>query len=188
MKVLVLCEYSGIVSQAFRAKGHDVTSCDIIPSLSSGNHHIGDALEFARSQTADLIIAHPPCTFLCKAQFGLAARQVGRYFNQIKAAQFVRQIYSLDCPRICVENPVGWLNKNWLYPAQIIYPYNFGDPYRKDVCLWLKGLPPLISTCVNPVRKSMSNHVNGRMSQAQKSKIKSRFFIGVADAMAQQWS
>jgi site-specific DNA-cytosine methylase len=187
MKVAVLCEYSRIVSQAFEARGHDVTSCDIIPSDVPGKHHIGDAIAFARSEKFDLIIAHPPCTFLCKAQFSRHAHDKTRFFKTLSAAQFVRQIMSLDCPMICVENPIGYLNNNFRKPDQIIYPWWFGDKHSKDIALWLKGLPPLMATCHSTQRVPVSNHVNGRMSQEQKSKIKSKFFPAIAEAMAKQW-
>lgn len=187
MKVLVICERSRIVASAFEALGHTVWSCDLSPADSPGLHHVGDGLAFARSQNWDLIIAHPPCTFLAKAQMWRINREAGRYFEQLKAAQFCRQIMSLDCPRVCFENPVGWLNNNYRKPDQIVYPWWFGDPHSKELCLWLKGLPPLLATCHHYKRIPVANHVNGRMSQAQKSVIKSKFFPLVAQAMAQQW-
>jgi len=187
--VLVACEYSGIVSQAFYDAGHNVLSCDILPSDNFHNHFTGNIFDVPGINvpgTFDLMIGFPPCTYLCKAQM-FRLLEYERRIKFIEAMAFVKSLYSLPINQICIENPVGALNNNWKKPAQIIYPYNFGDPYRKDICLWLKNLPPLINMVQSPGRKSVSNHVNGRMSQDQKSKIKSKFFPGVATAMALQW-
>jgi hypothetical protein len=186
MKVLVGFEYSGIVAQAFRNYGHDAWSCDIITGNFPEFHIQKDFFKVVSSGVWDLIIAHPPCTYLCKAQFG-RKYEPGRAEKTKLAAELVQRIYNLNVPRLAIENPVGWLNNNWRKPDQIIYPYNFGDIHRKDICLWLKNLPPLISTCVSIKRIPVANHVNGQMSSAVKSKIKSKFFPLVADAMAVQW-
>lgn len=188
MKVLVGCEYSGVVSQAFLKKGHDVTSCDILPSESLGHkHYQGNILDIIDYHW-DLIIAHPPCTYLCNAGQNWINREPGRKDKMYEAIEFVKRIYNSNCKHICIENPKGVLSRLFCPPAQIVYPFYFGDPYRKDICLWLKNLPPLLSTIYSSKRKSMHNHVNGRMSQAEKSKIKSKFFPGVAAAMADQWN
>jgi hypothetical protein len=102
--------------------------------------------------------------------------------------EFVNRVYNCNIKHIAIENPKGILSTQWLAPSMIIYPWQFGDPYRKDICLWTRNLPPLISTVYSTKRRSVTNHVNSRMSQALKSKIKSRFFKGVATAMANQWN
>lgn len=187
MKVLVACEYSATVKTAFLAKGHDVTSCDLLPCVTRKNHYQGDVFDII-NEDWDLIIAHPPCTYLCNAQ--LFRCKPGSIFfeEQQKAIAFVRGLFSNKCPRIAIENPKGILSRLFMPPSQIIYPWYFGDKHSKDICLWLKGLPPLISTCYHTKRIPMQNHVNSRMSQALKSSIKSKFFPLVAEAMANQWS
>jgi len=188
MKVLIACEYSGIVRDAFTSTGHNAISCDLIESTSPGQHIIGDAIEIIYSESWDMIIAHPPCTFLCKAQIWRCLQDKERMKLQVKAIEFVKLIYNSKCALIAIENPIGALTKGFKPPDQIIYPWYFGDPHTKEICLWLKGLPPLISTVYSTKRQPISNHTNGRMSPGQKSKIRSRFFPLVAQAMANQWN
>lgn len=187
MNVLVGCEYSGIVSDAFRAAGHVVTSCDLIPAMSAGHHVIGDVRDLLNNGY-DLGIFFPPCTYLAKCQIQLLVHESGRLNKCMDAIKFVKQLYYSPIPQICIENPVGVIPRYWKPYDQIISPHLFGSAYRKETCLWLKNLPPLMFTCFNPTFKSVSNHVNGRMSQAEKSKIKSKFFPEIAQAMATQWS
>lgn len=187
MRVLVGCEYSGVVSQAFRAKGHSVMSCDWLPSDVPGEHYVGDVFDVI-NKGFDLAVFHPPCTYLCNAGLHLCRGNKERSWKQLQAIDFVHRLYNCSIPMVAIENPKGILSTIWQPASQIIYPSMFGSVYRKDICLWLKNLPPLISTCYNTKRKSISNHVNSRMSQEQKSKIKSRFFPEVAAAMANQWS
>lgn len=189
MKVLVACEESQVVTKAFRSLGHEAYSNDIY-ECSGGHpewHIVGDARDIVLGSW-DIIIAHPPCTFLCKAQLWRCVPGTDRYIEQRKAIDFVKELYNAPCPQVAIENPIGCLSREWRRYDQLIYPYQFGDPYRKDICLWLKGLPRLDLGTESPIRKSVSNHVNSRMSQVQKSRIKSRFFPGVAKAMAEQWS
>lgn len=186
-KVLVLCEYSGIVRDAFNVPGISALSVDLLPTESPGKHIIANAREILYSDTWDCIIAHPPCTFLAKAQM-FRTMSSGYYYSEtLKAWNFVRCIFNHPCPLIAIENPIGWLNTYWFPPSQITNARNFGSCYIKDICLWLKGLPPLISTCYNYSNKKVRNHVNSRMSKELKNKIKSRFFPEVAQAMYQQW-
>ena len=190
LKILIACEYSGIVSQAFAAKGHKTLSVDLLPAEHSLPHFQGSVFDvpgIMSPGTFDLMIAHPPCTYLCRAQAHLLVSP-DRMQKHYEAIDFVRRLIELPIDMIAIENPIGYLSKAIRPPEQIIYPWQFGDPYRKDVCLWLKNLPPLLHTEYSSGRKSMSNHVNSRMSQALKSKIKSRFFKGIAVAMANQWS
>lgn len=188
MKVLVACEFSGIVAKAFRVKGHEAYSCDIIPGDIPEFHLQIDLFKAVSWLKPDLLIAHPPCTYLCKAQIWRIKNNEDRAVKMLDALWFVKQIWNLQVKHICIENPIGLLPKLIGTASQIIYPWWFGDKHSKDICLWLKNLPPLIATCYNTQRIPVSNHVNGRMSQAQKSHIKSKFFPLVADAMATQWS
>lgn len=188
MEVLVACEYSGIVRDAFTRAGHYAMSCDFEPTMSAGNHYQGDVFDIIDLRKWDLLIAHPPCTFLCRAQMFKCVPGSPRFISQVSAIDFVRRLSAADIDKICIENPIGILSTVFRKPEQIVYPWQFGDPYRKDICLWLKNLPPLLPTTLSPGRKSVSNHVNSRMSQAVKTKIKSKFFVGVAEAMASQWS
>lgn len=186
MKVLVGCEYSGIVSEAFRRKGHDVTSCDLKDSVSPSKHYKGNVFDIIDSGF-DLGIFHPPCTFLCKGQFHLLNKSQERTEKMFEAIDFIKKIYNSNIEKIAIENPIGIIPKYWRSYDQLIYAYQFGDPHSKDICFWLKNLPPLICTCFNPKKQPVKNHTNGRMSQEQKSHIKSKFFPLVAAEMANQW-
>ena len=157
MKVLVACEYSGRVRDAFIAQGHDAMSCDILPTDSPGPHYQGDIRDVIGGGW-DLMIAHPPCTYLTIAAewaykdeqkkrikpgtlIGAARRQARE-----EAIEFVMMLADADIPRIVIENPVGVLSSRWRKPDQFIQPYEFGDDASKKTCLWLKGLPPLRPT------------------------------------------
>lgn len=188
MKILIGCEYSGIVSQAFTDKGHYVLSCDLEPSDSFHNHYQGDIFKAINFKKWDMLICFPPCTYLAKCQFQRAYTSPVRYLKSIEASEFVHRLYYSDIPMVAIENPIGMLPKLWRNYDQLIYSDWFGDVHRKDICLWLKNLPPLIATKYNVTRKPVANHTNSRMSQALKSKIKSKFFPSVAEAMATQWS
>jgi hypothetical protein len=188
MNILVACEYSNIVSSAFRTKGHSVLSCDLFPSLNSDEHYIGYVQDIIDSEAWDMLIAFPPCTFLAKAQIFQLYLDPGRVRKCLQAVYFVDYLMSARIKRICVENPIGILSRVFRPPSQIISPHFFGSPYSKEICLWLKNLPPLIYGCQSSGRKKVSNHCNSRMSQNLKSHIKSKFFPEVAEAMANQWT
>ncbi len=188
MRVAVVCEKSNVVAGAFRALGHSVTSFDILPNEVSQDHHIlGDARLSLVPGSFDMLIGFPPCTYLCRPQIWRLSRDPARYLKSLDAAQFVRWLWSLPIPSMAIENPPGILPRMWRPYDDLIHPYMFGAPHFKEYCLWLRGLPPLIRGPVSLVRKSLMNKVNGRMSQAQKAVIKSRFFPQVAEAMAIQW-
>lgn len=190
MKVLVACEYSAIVRSAFMRKGHNAWSCDILETDVPGQHIKGDVLNVI-NQGWDLIIAHPPCTFLAKAGLHKLINNPERQQKQKEAIEFVKAIYNSNATYVAIENPMGALTEVWQRPTQIVYPWYFGEPYSKDICLWLKNLPPLKYdySIEKPAKlKNVKNHVNSRMSQELKAKIKSRFFHSVAEAMAEQWS
>jgi len=201
MKVLVACEFSGIVREAFREKGHDVWSCDLLPSEIPGQHIQGNVLEILEDGWWDLMIAHPPCTYLSRA-----ANRVwnipGREEKRREAMQFFMALVNAPIERICVENPVGFPNTEYRKPDQIIHPYYFGCAEKKRTCLWLKGLPKLIyenedtlfskrtSVVVFPARISKNGKkywFSEAISGKKKSKERSRTFRAIAKAMAEQW-
>ena len=203
MKILVACEYSGIVRDAFTAQGHDAWSCDILPTESEGNHIQDDILNHL-NKNWDMMIAHPPCTYLSNAgnrwfdeeKYGEQARE--RKELRLESMEFVKKLYDNNIPRICIENPVGFLNSNWKKPDQIIHPYHFGDTESKRTCLWLKNLQPLKHTnVVKP--KIYAYHKRGKHKgnpiyfheyqprTKDRAKIRSKFWKGIAKAMANQW-
>ncbi len=188
MKVLVACEFSGIVRDAFIAKGHDAISCDLLPTEKPGPHIQGDVLEIF-DDGWDLMIAHPPCTYLCRhrarwnEQKDEILRQQGREF-------FMRML-NAPINKICVENPVPLRKSNLPQYTQIIQPYQFGHDYSKRTCLWLKELPELKPT--KEVELTYYTTPNGHKFTRgwyftpRNSKDRSRTFQGIADAMAEQW-
>ena len=192
MKVLVACEYSGVVREAFAKKGHDSWSCDLLPTDQPSDKHIqGDVLEVI-NRGWDLIIAHPPCTHLSLsgAKYWAEKRADGR---QQKAIKFVEDIWDAEnCPRICIENPVGALTKHSKLGKASVYiqPYEFGHAEQKRTGLWLKGLPKLKGTKFIDV-KGLPNKERHRLHWLPPSKdrwkIRSTTFQGIADAMADQW-
>ncbi len=214
MRVLVACEESQRVCVAFRERGHEAYSCDILPC--SGGHpewHIqGDALIVAYGKCGeaitdggqhirpygwDLIIAHPPCTYLSVAGavrlFPKKVLDEKRYELGIAAREFFLQLFNAPCPRICVENPIPLKIFGLPTYSQKIQPYEFGDPFRKTTCLWLKGLNPLKPTnVVEPIGNWVSAGPKGRPAHAviakfRNPKTRSKTFEGVARAMAEQW-
>lgn len=181
MRVLVGCEYSGRVRQAFRDIGHDAWSCDLLPSEDDSEFHIqGDVIRLL-DKDWDLAIFHPPCTHL--------AVSGARWFNekqveQAQALDFVRMLMTAPVPRIAIENPVSVISSRIRKPDQVIQPWQFGHGETKATCLWLKGLPKLEPT----------NIVDGREARVHKMppgpdrwKERSRTYLGIAEAMAAQW-
>lgn len=197
MRVLVACEFSGIVRDAFAARGHEAWSCDLLPSERPGNHFTGPLDIFLTRRSTpifDLVIAHPPCTHL--------AVSGARWFKEKREEQemalgFARWLIDgnsfLNTPRIAVENPVGIISSRVRKPDQIIQPWQFGHPEFKKTCLWLKGLPPLKPTNVlQPPAKDTDewrawNRVHRAPPGTDRWKERSRTFQGIADAMAEQW-
>ena len=191
MKVLVACEYSGIVREAFASKGHDAWSCDLLPTDQPSNKHIqGDVLEIINDNW-DLIIAHPPCTHLSVSGAARWAEKVADGRQQA-AIKFVEDIWNANCPFIAIENPVGALStRSKLGKAsQYIQPYEFGHAEQKKTGLWLKGLPKLIPTDVIDV-SNLPDNQRQRLHYLPPSKdrwkIRSTTFQGIANAMADQW-
>ena len=205
MKILIACEESQEVCKAFRKLGHEAYSCDILEC--SGGHpewHIqGDVLE-QLDKGWDLMIAHPPCTYLSNAgigwfneeKYGDKARK--RKKDRIEAYNFVMALSNAPIPKICIENPTGWLNSHWRKPDQIIQPWQFGDEESKRTCLWLKNLPLLQHTkIVKPKiygyykrgkKKGMPIYGNSYLKFSEnRGKIRSKTFPGIAKAIAEQW-
>ena len=194
MRVLIACEFSGVVRRAFRARGHNAWSCDLLPAEDGGEHIHGNALE-ALGWGWDLMIAHPPCTYLSRA----GARwwkDPERQRLADKAAEFVFALRDSPIPRIAIENPIGQLNQRWRYPDQTVQPWHFGHPFTKATCLWLKNLPPLVSTIHSAKREPLIRANTGHRSRngiPQREGALSggleaaRTFQGIADAMADQW-
>ena len=181
MKVLVACEFSGVVRDAFITQGHDAMSCDLLPSEKPGPHYQGDVLDIINDGW-DLMIAHPPCTHL--------AVSGARWFKdkqqgQQQALDFVRLLMDAPIDKICIENPISIISSKIRKPDQIIQPWLFGHGETKATCLWLKNLPKLVPT----------NIVSGRVAKVHRMppgpdrwKERSRTYEGIAKAMAEQWS
>ena len=191
MKVLVACEYSGIVRDAFAAKGHNAWSCDILPTESPGNHYQGDVLEHL-DKGWDLMIAHPPCTYLSNAGarylYPKGKLNEDRYKLGLKAKEFFMALYNAPINKICVENPIS--SRIFALPkyTQTIQPYEYGHPVQKKTCLWLKNLPELKPT--NIIYKRQSTKIPGNWFNKggkDRQKNRSKFFDGFAQAMADQW-
>lgn len=180
MRVLVACEYSGRVRDAFIARGHDALSCDLLPTESPGPHYQGDVRDLL-AESWDLLIAHPPCTHLAVSGARHFSRKV---VEQAEALDFVRLLLSAPVPRIALENPVSVISSRIRKPDQIIQPWQFGHGETKATCLWLRGLPPLVPTDVVSGRE---NRVHRMPPGPDRWKERSRTFQGIADAMADQW-
>lgn len=189
-KILVLGEETQILTKALRNLGYSAYSNDLKPC--SGGHpewHLQcNGLELLNDDWYQ-IFAFPPCTYLSKAGLWMCNYQPERKQKQLDAVNFVKTIYYSKCPRIVIENPQGILPKLFIPYSQMVQPYMFGDPWRKDICLWLKGVPRLKippRKLWSVKRPPVTHRVNGRMSQALKSELKSKFFHRLAAAMAAQ--
>lgn len=189
MKVLVACEFSGIVRDAFSARGHDAWSCDLLPSEREGRHIQDDVRNHLAWTHWDLLVAHPPCTHLAVsgARWFKDKRQ-----EQAEALEFVRELMAAPIPRIAIENPVSIISSRIRKPDQIIQPYHFGHLERKTTCLWLKNLPPLKWTddktaeamALTPAER---DKVHWMSPCPDRWKDRSRTYTGIAEAMAEQW-
>jgi len=192
MKVLVACEYSGTVREAFAKKGHDAWSCDLLPTDIPSNKHIqDDCLKVIASQKWDLIIGHPPCTYLTVSNSKNWAKLQANGKQQA-AIDFVLAIWDADCPRICIENPVGALSTRSRMgkPSQYVQPFMFNHPEQKKTGLWLKGLPNLIPTNIIDVSglpKKDVQRLHYLPPSKDRWKLRSKTYQGIADAMADQW-
>lgn len=183
MRVLVACEFSGIVRDAFASLGHDAWSCDILPTEKSGNHMQCDVLEVLNNNW-DLMIAHPPCTYLANSGERWMKGNKERQQKRIEAIDFVKKLLGANIPRIALENPIGHLSTAIGKPSQIIQPYQFGHGETKATCLWLNGLPLLEPTNVVSGRLPKIHHMP---PSQDRWKNRSRTYPGIALAMAEQW-
>ena len=194
MKVLVACEYSGIVRDAFAAKGHDAWSCDILPTESPGNHFQGDVLKHL-DKGWDLMIAHPPCTHLAVSGARWFTEGKKPWSLQEEALNFVRKLLDAPIDKIALENPVSVISTKIRKPNQIIQPFEYGHDVTKRTCLWLKNLPNLKPTkivkpdivLVNGKKMSRMHYDSFKLPSKERSKVRSKFYTGIAEAMADQW-
>jgi site-specific DNA-cytosine methylase len=192
MKILVACEYSGVVRDAFRAKGHDAWSCDLLPCEGDPTYHRQEnILDGILDEGWDLMIAHPPCTDLAVSGAAWFKEKIadGR---QMRALRFVRFLLDAPIPKIALENPVSVISTKIRKPDQIIHPWMFGHPEQKTTCLWLKGLPKLVETDnvkvdMQKLPKNKRERLHYLPPSTERWKERSRTFQGVATAMAEQW-
>ena len=198
MKVLVACEYSGVVRDAFLARGHVALSCDLLPTDVPGPHYQGDVRDLFEKEW-DLMIVHPPCTYLCLSGLHWNNRIPGRREKTDEALAFVKFLLEAPVPRICLENPVGAISKHIRKSDQIIQPWQFGHPESKQTALWLKNLPLLQPTNIlEPIafQENGKPRWNNQTPTGQNKlgpskdrwKLRSTTCKGIADAMATQWS
>ncbi|MFN6301951.1 MAG: DNA cytosine methyltransferase [Planctomycetota bacterium] len=182
MKVLIACEYSGRVRDAFRARGHDAMSCDLLPTDAPGPHYQGDVFDIINDGW-DLMIAHPPCTHLAvSGARHFAAKQASGV--QQAALDFVQRLLDAPIKRIALENPISIISSRIRKPDQIIQPWQFGHGETKATCLWLKNLPRLMPTNIVDGR---SDRIHKMPPSADRWKLRSTTYQGIADAMAIQW-
>lgn len=194
MKILVACEFSGVVRDAFAARGHDAWSCDLYPSETLGNHYQCDVTEVL-GEPWDMIIAHPSCQYLANSGVHWMDREEGRYAKMVAAAVFFRMFLLHPCKKKCIENPImhfsalGFVGRNY---TQMIHPWQFGHEDMKATCLWLEGLPSLQPTnIVGPPPADADSRRSWQttlyMRGENKAHDRSRTFLGIAEAMAEQW-
>lgn len=187
MKVLVACEFSGVVRDAFLVAGHDAMSCDLLPTESPGPHHQGDIFDVL-DDGWDLMVAHPPCTYLANSGVRWLYEKPGRWQQMNDSARFFRALLDADIPHIAVENPV--MHKHAVKVIgrrcdQSVQPWQFGHGETKTICWWLKGLPPLLPTHIVGGRVA---RVHRMAPSPDRGKERSRFYPGLAQAMAVQWA
>jgi hypothetical protein len=200
MRVLVACEFSGIVREAFRKRGHEAYSCDLLPAEDNSRYHFQDDVKQVAGPDWDLVIAHPPCTYLSNSgvkhlyHCGVAAlgRNPDRWTEMFKAADFFAWFLTGKWPRLCIENPImhGYAKERLKFyglpskQTQIIQPWQFGHGEIKATCLWLRGLPLLRPTNVVAGREPRVHHAS---PGPNRWKERSRTLQGIAEAMAEQW-
>lgn len=188
MRVLIACEESQVVCIEFRKKGHEAFSCDL--QECSGGHpewHIKQDILLHLNNGWDLMIAHPECKYLCFSGERWIKEKHGRAELRKEAFEFFKKLWNAPIKKIAIENSHSiFLNKNFSKPNQTVHPYHFGDPFKKSICLWLKGLPPLVPTNILPIGQ---RHPAAWLQSPGKnrSKIRSKTYLGFAKAMAEQW-
>jgi len=195
MKILVACEYSGTVRDAFIRAGHEAMSCDLLPTDAPGPHYQGSVLDILSSGW-DLMIAHPPCTYLCSSGLHWNKRRPERAQQTEDALLFVRQLLDAPIPMIALENPIGCISTRIRQPDQTIQPWQYGHDASKATCLWLKGLPLLrptdfVAPRVVNGKSRWGNQTDSGQNKlppsADRWKVRSETYPGIADAMARQW-
>ena len=195
MRILVACEYSGVVRDAFMARGHDAVSCDLLQTEANGPHYKGDVRDIINDGW-DMMIAHPPCTYLCSSGLHWNKRVEGRAEKTEEALEFVAMLLGSRIPLIALENPIGCISTRIRKADQTIQPWQFGHDASKATCLWLKNLPPLAPTSIVQPRivvgkKRWGNQTDSGQNRLPPSedrwKIRSTTYQGIADAMADQW-
>lgn len=209
MKVLIACEYSGTVRDAFLRRGHDAISCDLLPSDSPGPHYQGDIFDFFNPlkrldlqgggcrfyQEYDLMIAHPPCTYLTNSGVTWLHKDITRWPKLFEGAEFFKKLLNAPIPKIAIENPIMHKYSKSIigtHQSQVVQPWMFGHAESKATCLWLKGLEPLKET--NNVKeeflkrdKKDAQRLHYLPPSPERWKLRSTTFQGIADAMASQW-
>lgn len=193
LRVLVACEYSGAVRDSFIALGHDAMSCDLLPTDAPGPHHTGDVAELLNQQW-DILIAFPPCTYLCSSGMHWTVRGLRDPKLTEDALEFVRLLMNANVPHIALENPVGAISTRIRKPDCVVHPWQYGHPESKTTCLWLKNLPALNPT--NVLQKPESGRWENQTPSGQNKlapskdrwKERSKTYKGIAQAMAEQWS
>jgi hypothetical protein len=207
LKVLVACDFSGIVREAFNRLGHDATSCDLLPTEIPGDHMVHDAIDVLESDDWDLVISHPPCTYLTNSgvrwlygkKGGSKVRDEARWALMRAGADFFARFYHAEAPRVAVENPVMHGHATSYLAglgvpsfSQSVQPYQFGHLETKRTCLWLRGLPELVETenvekAMRRLPKSQTNLVHLASPGPDRWLMRSRTYPGIAEAMAHQW-
>ena len=194
MKVLIACEFSGIVREAFAKRGHNAWSCDLLPTEKPLGHHLQlNVLDILKRNDWDLMIAHPPCTYLSYAGIRWFKNNPERYQKRDEALNFFITLYNAPIKKVCIENPLGFANQLFRPTDQTINPFQFGHTDRKRTCLWLKNLPLLIPTkIVEPEKPYKIDKTTGHKryytdGKYRKQSERSRTFQGIANAMATQW-
>ena len=183
MKVLVACEFSGRVRDAFIAQGHNTISCDFLPTESPGPHYHGDVRDILNDDW-DLMIAHPPCTYLCVSGNRWMKNNPERQVKRDEALDFVRLLMDAPIPHIAIENPVSVISGQIRKSDQVIQPWMFGHGEQKATCLWLKNLPKLEPTDIVTGREQKLHYLP---PSKDRWKLRSLTYLGIADAMAKQW-
>lgn len=196
MRILVACEHSGVVRDAFAARGHDAVSCDLLPTTAPGCHIVGDVLDHLQDGW-DLMIAHPPCQYLASSGLHWNSRVDGRAAKSEAALAFARALLDAPIPKVAIENPIGMLGTRLRPPNQIVQPWQFGHNASKATCLWTRNLPPLVPTDLVPPERYVdglprwANQMDTGQCRQPDSRgrwqRRSRTYPGIAAAMAAQW-
>lgn len=196
MKILVACEFSGTVREELIKRGHDVMSCDLEPSETPGPHYQGDVFDIINDGW-DMMIAHPPCTYLAVSGNRWMKDNPVRQKQRDEAIKFFIAIANANIPKICIENPVGVMSTHYRKPDQYIQPFEYGHPETKKTGLWLKGLPKLEPTKIvvpewiigkDGKRYSRIHYMSQWSNPTDRAKERSRTYSGIAQAMAEQWA